>query len=50
MGTGKNEDEAKKVYEKIDKGEEFEKIAKELSTDEKTKASGGDLGFLKRTT
>ena len=44
----KNEDEAKKVYEKIDKGEEFEKIAKELSTDEKTKASGGDLGFFKK--
>lgn len=44
----KNEDEAKKVYEKIDKGEEFEKIAKELSTDEKTKASGGDIGFFKK--
>ena len=44
----KTEDEAKKVYEKIDKGEEFEKIAKELSTDEKTKASGGDIGFFKK--
>ncbi|ACI20865.1 MULTISPECIES: peptidylprolyl isomerase [Thermodesulfovibrio] len=44
----KNEDEAKKVYERIDKGEEFSKIAKELSRDEKTKASGGDIGFFKK--
>ncbi|MCS7214848.1 MAG: peptidyl-prolyl cis-trans isomerase [Thermodesulfovibrio sp.] len=44
----KNEDEAKKVYERIDKGEEFSKIAKELSRDERTKASGGDIGFFKK--
>lgn len=44
----KNEDEAKKVYERIDKGEEFNKIAKELSRDERTKASGGDIGFFKK--
>lgn len=44
----KNEEEAKKVYEKIDKGEDFGNIAKELSKDEKTKASGGDIGFFKK--
>ncbi|WP_353685036.1 peptidyl-prolyl cis-trans isomerase [Thermodesulfovibrio sp. 3907-1M] len=44
----KNEDEAKKVYERIDKGEDFGKIAKEISKDEKTKASGGDMGFFKK--
>lgn len=43
-----NEDEAKKVYERIDKGEDFGKIAKELSRDEKTKAQGGDIGFFKK--
>jgi len=44
----KNEEEAKKVYERVDKGEDFGKIAKELSKDEKTKASGGDMGFFKK--
>jgi len=43
-----NEDEAKKVHERIDKGEDFGKIAKELSRDEKTKAQGGDIGFFKK--
>lgn len=44
----KNEEEAKKVYERIDKGEDFAKIAQELSKDDKTKASGGDMGFFKK--
>ncbi|WP_353686865.1 peptidyl-prolyl cis-trans isomerase [Thermodesulfovibrio sp. 3462-1] len=44
----KNEQEAKKVYEKIDKGEDFAKIANELSRDEKTKSIGGDIGFFKK--
>lgn len=44
----KNEDEAKKVYERVDKGEDFAKIAKELSKDEKTRNSGGDMGFFKK--
>ncbi len=44
----KNEDEAKKVYERVNKGEDFSKIAKELSKDERTKASGGDMGFFKK--
>lgn len=44
----KNEDEARKVYERVNKGEDFGKVAKELSRDEKTKASGGDMGFFKK--
>lgn len=44
----KNEEEARKVYERLDKGEDFSKIAKELSKDEKTRASGGDIGFFKK--
>lgn len=44
----KNEEEAKKVYEKVDKGEDFSKIAKELSKDDKTKGIGGDMGFFKK--
>ena len=44
----KNEDDAKKVYERINKGEDFGKIAKEVSIDEKTKASQGDMGFFKK--
>lgn len=44
----KNEEETKKVYEMADKGEDFAKIARELSKDEKTKASGGDMGFFKK--
>lgn len=44
----KSEDDAKKVYERVDKGEDFAKIAKELSKDDKTKASGGDMGFFKK--
>lgn len=44
----KSEDDAKKVYERVDKGEDFAKIAKELSKDDRTKASGGDMGFFKK--
>jgi peptidyl-prolyl cis-trans isomerase C len=44
----KSEEDAKKVYEKIDKGEDFAIIAKELSKDEKTKTRGGDIGFFKK--
>lgn len=44
----KNEEEARKVYERVNKGEDFGKVAKELSKDEKTKASGGDMGFFKK--
>lgn len=44
----KNEEEAKKVYERLNKGEDFATLAKELSRDEKTKTSGGDIGFFSK--
>ncbi len=42
----KDESEAKKVYERLMKGEEFEKLASEFSQDTLTKDKGGDLGFF----
>lgn len=42
----KTEEEAKKVKERLDKGEDFAKVAKEVSIDEKSKEKGGDLGFI----
>jgi foldase protein PrsA len=40
------EEKAKEVKQKIDKGEDFAKLAKEYSTDTATKDNGGDLGFF----
>lgn len=42
------EEEAKKAKERIDKGEKFEDVAKELSKDEYTKDEGGKLGFIQK--
>lgn len=42
----KTEAEAKKVKERLDKGEDFAKVAKEVSTEEAAKQSGGDLGEI----
>jgi foldase protein PrsA len=42
----KTEDEAKKVKERLDKGEDFGKVAKEVSTDTGSKDNGGDLGTV----
>lgn len=42
------EEEAKKVMERIRKGEDFGKIAKEVSTDTGSKDKGGDLGYFSR--
>ncbi|AKA71354.1 peptidylprolyl isomerase [Clostridium scatologenes] len=42
----KTEEEAKKVKARLDKGEDFAKVAKEVSTDTATKDKGGDLGFV----
>lgn len=42
----KDESEAKKVHERLMKGEEFEKLASEFSQDTLTKDKGGDLGFF----
>ena len=41
-----SEDEAKKVKDRLDKGEDFAKVAKEVSTDPGSKDKGGDLGTV----
>jgi len=40
------EDEAKKLYAQIKKGGDFEKLAKEKSTDKGSGANGGELGWF----
>lgn len=42
----KTEDEAKKVKKRLDDGEDFAKVAKEVSEDTATKDNGGDLGTV----
>lgn len=42
----KTKDEAQKVKTRLDKGEDFAKVAKEVSQDTATKDKGGDLGFV----
>jgi len=44
----KSEDDAKKVYERLQKGEPFNKLAAEVSLDKASAKSGGDLGLFKR--
>jgi peptidyl-prolyl cis-trans isomerase C len=41
-----SEDEAKKLHEQIKKGGDFEKLAKEKSTDKGSGANGGELGWF----
>ncbi|MFD3155540.1 peptidylprolyl isomerase [Haloimpatiens sp. FM7330] len=43
----KTEEEAKKAKARLDKGEDFAKVAKEVSTDKTANEKGGDLGFIK---
>ena len=43
-----DEDTAKKVYARIKGGEDFAKIAAEMSKDPGSKAEGGELGFFAR--
>lgn len=43
----KTEEEAKKAKERIDNGEDFGNVAKEVSIDEDTKENGGVLDYLK---
>lgn len=42
----KTEDDAKKVKARLDKGEDFAKVAKEVSQDTGSKDKGGDLGYV----
>lgn len=44
----KTEDEAKKVEERLAKGEDFAKVANEVSIDPGSAKQGGDLGFFAR--
>lgn len=44
----KTEAEAQAVLEKVKKGEDFAKLAKQYSVDEMTKDQGGDLGWFPR--
>jgi foldase protein PrsA len=44
------EEEAAAIKKRLDKGEDFEALAKETSTDAETKDTGGDLGFIEYTT
>jgi len=41
-----SEDEAKKIHDQLKKGGDFDKIAKEKSTDKASGAKGGDLGWF----
>lgn len=40
------EEEANKIKERLDKGEEFATVAKEVSLDKESKENGGELGVL----
>jgi parvulin-like peptidyl-prolyl isomerase len=44
----KTDEEVKKVYERIQKGEDFAKIASEMSHDKTSAKSGGDIGVFKK--
>jgi len=44
----KTEDELNQVKQRIDKGEDFAKIASEVSVDKASSKVGGDIGFIKK--
>lgn len=44
----KSREEAQKVKERLKKGEDFAKVAREVSIDPGTKEQGGDLGYFSR--
>ena len=43
-----NEDNARKAFERIKNGEDFAKVAAEVSTDKKSAKSGGSMGWFKK--
>ena len=43
-----NEDDAKKAFQRLKNGEDFAKVASEVSTDKKTAKSGGSMGYFKK--
>lgn len=43
-----SEDEAKKIYDELKKGADFEKIAQEKSTDKGSGVNGGELGWFSK--
>ncbi|MGX6444240.1 peptidylprolyl isomerase [Neobacillus sp. K501] len=45
-----DENKAKEIKAKLDAGEDFAELAKEFSTDESTKESGGELGYFEKGT
>jgi len=45
----KTEDDAKKAYERLKKGEDFSKVASDLSVDKTSAKVGGDIGSFKRS-
>lgn len=45
-----DENKAKEIKAKLDAGEDFAALAKEYSTDESTKESGGELGYFAKGT
>src|SRR4030043_1688305 len=44
----KTEEEAKKILERLNKGEDFAKVAKKSSVDLNSAKNGGDMGYLSR--
>ncbi len=44
----KSEDDLNKVKERLDKGEDFAKVASEMSADKASSKVGGDIGFVKK--
>ena len=43
-----NEGDARKAFERIKNGEDFAKVAAEVSTDKKSAKSGGNMGYFKK--
>ncbi len=48
MIPGERIDDAKKVKERLDAGEDFGKLAREMSSEEQLKQTGGDIGWFPR--